>query len=103
MTPDEYREAVDLFERLRDLPKGELSAALDRACGSKADLREQVRRLLAADREVTGESFLNRRAIEDAARMVRSQFVDLPAKGTEVGNYRLGDRIGAGGMGVVYE
>jgi eukaryotic-like serine/threonine-protein kinase len=103
MTPDEYREAADLFERLRDLPESELATALSSACGGKAELRQQVRLLLEADRKVTDESFLNRRAIEDAARLLRSQFADLPSKGTEVGNYRLGDRIGSGGMGVVYE
>jgi serine/threonine protein kinase len=38
----------------------------------------------------------------DAARFL-SDVVQLPAPGTQFGNYRLGSRIGVGGMGVVFE
>jgi hypothetical protein len=68
MTPDEYREVAGLFERLREPPESERAAVLDKACTDRLELREQVHHLLEADREAAGESFLDRRAIEDAAR-----------------------------------
>ena len=103
MTPDEYRLAGDLFERLCALPESERAAALDLACAGNPGLRSQVERLLEADRGVEANSFLNRRAIDDAARLLNQTAPDLPAPGTVFGNYRLGSQIGAGGMGVVFE
>ncbi len=98
MTRDEYKRAGDLFDRVRDLPAGEQELALDEACGSNFALRAQVMRLLKADRTAAGEEFLGRPVMEEAAGMIA-----LPPAGAVVGNYRLGRRIGAGGMGVVYE
>jgi serine/threonine-protein kinase len=103
MTPDEYRRATDLFDRLRELPPPERGAALDDACAGNAELRAQVSRLLAADRDVSGASFLEHRAIDDAARLLTPSAPELPPPGAVFGNYCLGDRIGAGGMGIVYE
>jgi len=103
MRPEDYRRASDLFDRLRDLPDGERAVALESACAGNAELRVQVVRLLDADREASSGSFLERRAIEDAARLLISEAPELPAPGTVIGNYRLGPRIGAGGMGIVFE
>jgi serine/threonine protein kinase/Tol biopolymer transport system component len=103
MSPEDYRRASDLFDRLRDLPDGERAVALESACTGNAELRAQVVRLLDADREASSGSFLERRAIEDAARLLISETPELPAPGTVIGNYRLGPRIGAGGMGIVFE
>ena len=103
MTPDEYRLAGDLFERLCALPESDRAAALDQACAANAGLRAQVERLMAAHCQVEDNSFLDRRAIEDAARLLTETAPALPAPGTVFGNYRLGQRIGAGGMGVVFE
>jgi Tol biopolymer transport system component len=97
MTRDEYKRAGDLFDRIRELPAQEQGPALDEACGDNFALRAQVMRLLKADR-AAGEEFLGRPVMEEAAGMIA-----LPVAGTVVGNYRLGRRLGAGGMGVVYE
>src|SRR5579864_3488765 len=103
MTPDEYHRIIDIFERVRDLPEREHAAALDIACAGQAGLREQVSRLLGAERNAEGKPLLGRRAIEDIASMLARRLPDLPSTGSEIGNYRLGPRIGAGGMGVVFE
>ena len=102
MTPEIYRQAGELFDRLRELPQKERWAALDAACGGEAELRAQVIRLIEADR-AAGHNFLEGRAVEDAARMVMPIPPNLPPPGTIIGSYRLGARAGAGGMGVVYE
>src|ERR1700683_3993062 len=102
MTPEIYRQAGELFDRLRELPQKERWAALDAACGGEAELRAQVIRLLEADR-AAGHNFLEGRAVEDAARLVTPIIPNLPAPGTIIGSYRLGARAGAGGMGVSTE
>jgi len=98
MTREQHKRAGDLFDRIRELPASERDAAIDEECGSDAELRARVMRLLRADQIAAGEEFLGRPVMEEAAQMI-----ELPAAGTVVGNYRLGRRIGAGGMGVVYE
>jgi serine/threonine protein kinase/Tol biopolymer transport system component len=101
MTPETYRQAAELFDRLRELPEADLIAALEAACGENPEVREQVIRLIEADREAGG-SFLGRLAVEDAARLAAPALA-LPSAGTVIGNYSLGRQIGAGGMGVVFE
>ena len=103
MTPEEYWPAVELFAQLQDMAVEERQAALDAACEGNPALRAQVLRLLDADSHASGGDFLGRPAIEDAARVVSAEEVQSPSPGTVLGNYRLGQRIGAGGMGIVYE
>jgi serine/threonine protein kinase/Tol biopolymer transport system component len=103
MTPELYRQASALFDRLRELPDQELTPALDAACAGNAELREQLMRLIEADRNAGSGSFLKGRAVEDAAELLSRETPVLPTAGTEIGNYRLIAQIGAGGMGVVYE
>src|SRR5579885_2304205 len=103
MTPQEYQRACDLFDQIHDLSDSERQAALEMGCAGNAQLRARVERMLAADRRADGGAFLARRAIEDAARLAVPAELELPSPGTVLGNYRLNARIGAGGMGVVYE
>jgi eukaryotic-like serine/threonine-protein kinase len=103
MTAEEYAKAGNLFDGIRTLPEHEWPAALDEACKGNVDLRVQVMRLLEADRRLSTDSFLASRAIEDAALLLRNVPDKLPGAGTVLGNYRLGDHIGTGGMGVVFE
>src|ERR1022692_3225721 len=126
MTPELYRQAGALFDRLRDLPHKDLRPTLDdraagriarlrdlpdkdlrptldAACAGNAELRAQVMRLIEADRNAGSGGFLEGRAVEDAALLLTRETPALPAAGTVIGNYRLVAQIGAGGMGVVYE
>ncbi len=103
MTRDEYKRAGDLFEQIRELPSGLQTAALDDACGTDAALRDQVMRLLDADRNAAEEEFLNLPVLEEAAGLIVAGPLRLPASGMVLGNYRVGRPVGSGGMGVVFE
>ncbi len=102
MSPETHRQAGEWFARLRELPDDQLTAALDRGCAGNSEVRAQVLRLIAADRKAA-RGFLESPAVEEAAKLLVPDGAGLPAAGTVIGNYRVGERIGAGGMGVVYE
>jgi len=85
----------ELFERARALPEGERDAFLENECPDPA-LRERVRRLLA-HAEAAGESFL-----AEVLRGELEQAVPAPSPPERLGDFRILDRIGVGGMGIVY-
>ena len=70
---------------------------LDRACGTDDELREQVSRLVADHFRAGG--FLNSRApgISDTMALPT-----LEKAGSRIGNYKLHEQIGEGGMGIVF-
>ena len=103
MTPEDYRQAGNLFDQLRELPPNERAAALDATCAGKPDLRAHVLRLLQADSDADSGSFLQRRALDDAARLITAHSPNFVAPGARLGPYEIVAQIGAGGMGQVYK
>lgn len=74
----------------------ERSPLLDRLCGPDHGLRQQVESLLAAHEEM-GSQFLH----STAGISELGTLCDEPA-GTRIGSYNLLEKLGEGGMGVVY-
>lgn len=105
MTPEEYKQAADLFDKVRELPEADQAAAVEASCAGNDGLREHVHRLLKADKQALNSSFLGGLALDHAARLLATDSAagKMPVPGTAIGNYRLGPRIGEGGMGVVYQ
>ena len=91
--------AKSIFWNARDLASpADREAYLAEACGSDAELRSRVERLLAAEQR--SDSFLD----PPLAEALAPPDDTAPAEeiGTEIGPYKLLERIGEGGMGVVY-
>jgi eukaryotic-like serine/threonine-protein kinase len=86
----------ELFEAALERPVSERAQFLKEACAGDARLRGQVEALLARHREA--DSFLERPAGELTCAPVPMS--EKP--GTKIGPYKLLQRIGEGGFGVVY-
>jgi len=96
LAPEDWARANDLFHRAVELPRADREALLDAECAGQTVLRTEVVSLLEAhDRS---GSFLDR----PAAAALDPGELD-PLVGRQLGQYRVTRRIGAGGMGVVYE
>ncbi|MEM7584519.1 MAG: serine/threonine-protein kinase [Acidobacteriota bacterium] len=97
--PDLDARVDEIFDGALDVPSGERSAFLDRACRDDAELRERVERLLAFSDNPP--SLLEGSAASELWRPDEAPVTE-PEQPTEVGPYRLLQEIGRGGMGVVY-
>ncbi|MGC4070920.1 MAG: serine/threonine-protein kinase [Nibricoccus sp.] len=86
----------DLFEAARERrTRAERKAFLDRACVNEPELRTRIEALLAAGDEA--EPFF-----EEGGALIRSKLPGEEAIGTKIGRYKLVQKIGEGGCGVVY-
>ena len=99
MTPERWQQLKPLFHSALAQPLHARAAFLDAVCAADADLRAEIKSLLAAH-EQTGE-FLDAPAYEVAAGLL-TDGESASLVGQSVGHYRLVRRLGAGGMGEVY-
>ncbi len=98
MTP-KWAHIKRIVTHALDLPTHERGAFLDRKCEGFPELRLQVGELLS---ERTEMALLDSGKIEAVPRSIGSHFApDL--SGEIVGSYQLGEKIGQGGMGLVYK
>ncbi len=106
MDPDRWRRVEELYHDALQVEPEKRAAFLDRLCSGSGDpeLRQEVGSLLDYNTEAHG--FMEVPAFELAARQMIRQNpqpeADLMA-GTTVSHFRVAGRLGAGGMGVVYQ
>jgi tetratricopeptide (TPR) repeat protein len=90
----------ELFAQATELAPLERSQFLVSACGDDPALLEELRGLLVADAEAMEDESWQRSAIRN--QVIAESNSSRSAVGEIVGNYRLVELVGSGGMGSVY-
>jgi len=92
MTPERWARMKEIFGVALETPEAERDAYLESACGGDAELRTDIEHLLAEEGHADFRS--------PVSGMLRSP--PALSKGTMLGRYRIEEKLGEGGMGMVY-
>ena len=95
VTADQWLRVKEVFDEAVDRHPQDRGAFIAAACGGDGALRTEVERLLTAHDDASG--FIERSPVAGTGAAGRGGLT-----GQTVGRYRVGDRLGTGGMGEVY-
>ncbi len=105
MEAERWQKIEQIYQEAIACESARRVALLDRWCGTDASLRQEVESLLQYAQHT--ESALEKPALEILAEELASDLSGKPSAsekviGTRIGQYKIVERLGAGGMGDVY-
>jgi serine/threonine protein kinase/Tol biopolymer transport system component len=101
MTPERWQKIEQLYHSTLEREENQRAAFLCEVCAGDAALQREVESLLAQENRV--EQFLERPAMDVAARMLAKNQSQSSLVGRQLGSYKIVSLLGAGGMGEVYQ
>src|SRR5437879_649934 len=99
MKPERWQQIKSLLQSALEREPDERAAFLKEACSGNPSLQSEVESLIASHQQAG--SFVERPAFELMAESLKDDQPE-PLVGHTLGQYKVLERLGAGGMGEVY-